>query len=82
MQPEETLQMSDAWIDDAEELLKAADWSKRPQFRTLQTIILMCGYQTLNEFREGSGGMNPAAFPASYIILTLCQSLGSVQPYV
>lgn len=56
MSPEAALQMSESWVDDAEDLLKAADWSRRPQFRTLQAITLLCGYQTLNEFREGSGG--------------------------
>ena len=56
MSVDEMLAMSSVWADDAEELLKAADWSRKPQFRTLQTIILLCGYQTMWEFREGSGG--------------------------
>ena len=56
MSVEDTLALSIGWEDDVEELLKAADWSKRPQFRVLQTIILLCGHKTLYEFREGSGG--------------------------
>lgn len=58
---DELLSLSDIWIDDAEEMLKAADWSRKAQIRTLQTIILLNAYQSLTELADPAGATWNAA---------------------
>ena len=73
--PDDMLAMSDVWVDMAEEMLKAADWIRKPQFRTLQTICLINGYQSMCSLVDPSG----AAFNGASIRIAQLMSFHTLQ---